>query len=618
MTKCTITIQTEIISHITGLAAPHRKQLYEHFGFFIENHRAHPKVQAHMWDGKIRFFTQSGVTYTLLLEEIMKEIDKLGYEFEVIDKRTSVIPNEYKVEANIFKECFDKYNNPFVLRDYQCTVANILLDNINGIVVAATSAGKGSIICAICKAIISTPNFKVIVIVPNTTLVNQSVEECKQYNLDVGEFSGRVKDTDHDVVISTWQTIKNQPEILYEFKGLVVDECFSGDMLVTMSDFSEKKIKDVVVRDIVKSYDFGTGSFCDKVVTHVHHNLQKSQSDNMLRLTFDNGVTEVTENHIFFTTYGPKKAKDLTVEDDVLNIDYNLKDHRTSWLIKKEHVIKPSVVYDLTVDDTHNYYVNGCLVSNCHGARANILKKLLTDHGNHIAMRFGVTGTMPKNKAQEYTIKSSLGPVRYTISAEWLQQNGYISTLNIRNLNIIENIDMNYFPDYESEVVYLCRPERILKIAEIIQTIHAKDPSKNILCLVNHKNTGKILTECLTDSFYIDGDVKSKKRTDTLKRYASEDGVVGVATFGVASTGVSQDRIHVMIVIDAGKSFIKVIQSIGRGLRKGGGKSHVDTYDIGSNLLFSHQHYKKRLQHYNEANYPHKTTNININDDVVI
>lgn len=470
--KCTIEIKTEVISVVKGMNVEDVRTLYEKFGFFIEGYQNHPKVQAHMWDGKIRFFSMKGVTYTLLLEEILPIIQKMGYFFTITDDRTGILPKEFKVTSDIFKDCFDKYNNPFVLRDYQCLVSNILLEHGNGILVAATSAGKGSIICALCKGINSTNGFRTIVIVPNRTLVNQSVAECKQYNLEVGEYSGAVKDIDHPIVISTWQTLKNKPEVLQHFSAVIVDEC--------------------------------------------------------------------------------------------------------------------------------------------HGSRANLLRDLLVEHAQHITVRFGVTGTMPPNGAQEYTVKSSLGPIRYSITAKWLMDNGYISTLSIRNINIIERLDMNYFPDYASEVTYLCRPQRIVLIAKIINAIHAKDPTKNILCLVNLKSTGNILEQCLDGSFYIDGDISAKKRTSTLNRYATEDGLKGIATFGVASTGVSQDRINILIFVDAGKSFIKVIQSVGRSLRKGGGKNHADVYDIGSNLIFSHDHFKKRIKHYNDANYSHRTTNIDV------
>lgn len=470
MTNCTIHIKSEIVCIVRGLTIEHRHEMHDRYNFYIDNYINHPRVVAGLWDGKKSFFTLSGTTYTLLLEYLVKDLIGMGYGIDIVDDTKPMVHVDFKVEPDIFCDCFDKYGNPFKLRGYQCDSANLLLEYGNGIIEAATSAGKGSMICAISKAIISTTGFKMIIIVPNTTLITQSIEECKQYNIDVGEFSGSVKDLNHPVVVSTWQTLKNSPKVLGQFSALICDECHSG--------------------------------------------------------------------------------------------------------------------------------------------KADILNDLLINHASHITLRFGVTGTIPKNKAQKFSILSALGPVRKKITAKWLQDNGYISTINIHNIVVTENSTLTYFPDYDKEVEHLEREYRLDFIVDFIKTIHEDNLSKNILVLMNHKKVGTYLAQHFDKSFYIDGGVKASKRLDHLKRYASEDGVIGFGTFGVASTGVSQDRIHIMVTIDIGKSFIRVIQSIGRGLRKGGGKQHIDLYDIGSNLLYSQDHLNKRLVYYREAEYPYTTIKI--------
>ena len=124
-------------------------------------------------------------------------------------------------------------------------------------------------------------------------------------------------------------------------------------------------------------------------------------------------------------------------------------------LIKKEYITKPSIVYDLTVEDNHNYFVNGVCVSNCHTARGNVIQQLLVKYGTHLIFRYGVTGTLPPNKADEMAVKSALGQVVMTISAKYLQDRGFISTLNINMYEMKENIDTKAFPDYESETTNL-------------------------------------------------------------------------------------------------------------------------------------------------------------------
>ena len=474
LTKCVFEIVNEVTTIVRGLSHEDRELLYDDYGFYDENYKNNPRVQSGLWDGKYRFFFFFGLTYTLLLEEIYTSVVKLGYEVDVQDKRTGLIPNYSIINADIFSNCFDKYNQPFSLRPYQCKVANLLLDNMNGIVVAATSAGKGSIICSMSKAMTEkTKESKVVIIVPNTTLVSQSINECKQFNLDVGEFSGTTKDLNHQIVVSTWQTLNKQPDTLKQFNALIVDEC--------------------------------------------------------------------------------------------------------------------------------------------HSSQAACLKKLLTEYAQHISMRFGVTGTMPKNKAKNYMVKSCLGPVRYTISAKWLQDNGYISTIKIKHLVLTENVDSDSFPDYDSEVMFISRPQRIAKIAQLILDYSGEFPEKNILCLVNHKKVGHMLEQMIDADLYVDGDMKPpKKRIETFNRYAKEDGLKGVATFGVAFIGLSQDRINTMFIVDVGKSFIKVIQSVGRGLRKGGGKNHIDVFDVSSSMNWSQKHRKDRNVFYNEAEYPYTTQRIDV------
>jgi len=57
------------------------------------------------------------------------------------------------------------------------------------------------------------------------------------------------------------------------------------------------------------------------------------------------------------------------------------------------------------------------------------------------------------------------------------------------------------------------------------------------------------------------------------------------------------------MMVDAGKSFIKAIQSVGRGLRRSGDKNRVKVVDVYSKLKFSKKHSNERKKHYKEAEY---------------
>ena len=83
----------------------------------------------------------------------------------------------------------------------------------------------------------------------------------------------------------------------------------------------------------------------------------------------------------------------------------------------------------------------------------------------------------------------------------------------------------------------------------------------------------------------------------------SSDKII-VATYGVAAVGINIPRIFNLVLIEPGKSFVRVIQSIGRGIRKAEDKDHVQIWDITSTCKFAKRHLTKRKQFYREANYP--------------
>jgi superfamily II DNA or RNA helicase len=77
-----------------------------------------------------------------------------------------------------------------------------------------------------------------------------------------------------------------------------------------------------------------------------------------------------------------------------------------------------------------------------------------------------------------------------------------------------------------------------------------------------------------------------------------------VATYGVASVGINIPRIFNLVLLEPGKGFVRVIQSIGRGVRKANDKEHVEIWDIASTAKYSKKHLTERKRFYKEAKYP--------------
>jgi superfamily II DNA or RNA helicase len=127
----------------------------------------------------------------------------------------------------------------------------------------------------------------------------------------------------------------------------------------------------------------------------------------------------------------------------------------------------------------------------------------------------------------------------------------------------------------------------------------------NTLVLVDRVAAGTELVSRLGDkAVFVSGATKSKTRQDEYDMVADSVDKIIVATYGVAAVGINIPRIFNLVLIEPGKSFVRVIQSIGRGIRKAEDKDHVQIWDITSTCKFAKRHLTKRKQFYKEANYP--------------
>jgi len=112
------------------------------------------------------------------------------------------------------------------------------------------------------------------------------------------------------------------------------------------------------------------------------------------------------------------------------------------------------------------------------------------------------------------------------------------------------------------------------------------------------------LEELIVGSVFVQGRTKMEDREEEYDSIATEQHKVIIATYGVAAVGINLPRIFNLVLLEPGKSFVRVIQSIGRGIRKAEDKDHVEIWDITSTCKFSKRHLTTRKKFYKEANYP--------------
>ena len=247
------------------------------------------------------------------------------------------------------------------------------------------------------------------------------------------------------------------------------------------------------------------------------------------------------------------------------------------------------------------------MVDEVHMAKADVLKTLLTHNLSNAPIRWGLTGTVPKEEHEFQALRASLGEVVHRVAAHELQEKGVLSNCHV---NIIQTAEWKEFGSYPEELKYLVTDETRLEfIANLINDISA---TGNTLVLVDRIECGKFLTEKLTDSVFISGAVKTKDRKESYDEIKTATNKIIVATYGVAAVGINIPRIFNLVLVEPGKSFVRVIQSIGRGIRKAEDKDHVEIWDITSQCKYSKRHLTERKKFYKDAKYPFSITKVSI------
>lgn len=253
--------------------------------------------------------------------------------------------------------------------------------------------------------------------------------------------------------------------------------------------------------------------------------------------------------------------------------------------------------------------VNCVIVDECHSAKADKLQNILTKFLPNAAIRWGLTGTIPKEEINVQRLRASLGDVINRITAKELQETGILSNLHV---NIIQTAEWKEFRSYQEELKYLVTDSTRMsfiakKIAEISKT-------GNTLVLVDRIEAGKYLQVELSTLFsllndrpdvaFISGEVKTKDRKEEYDEVKTSNNKTIIATYGVAAVGINIPRIFNLVLLEPGKSFVRVIQSIGRGVRRAADKDFVNVFDITAATKYAKRHLTERKKFYKDSEYP--------------
>ena len=231
-----------------------------------------------------------------------------------------------------------------------------------------------------------------------------------------------------------------------------------------------------------------------------------------------------------------------------------------------------------------------------------LIKKIRTPH------KFGFTGTMPEAQVDQWNIIGKIGPVLYEKNSYQLRQDDYVAEAVVQVIKIDYKDKPQAFPGdrYDPGAKFRREYDFLAKNTfrnSIISKLSGKFDN-NCLIMVDYIEHGEQLFGALKAScpdkqvFFIRGDVAVEERDRVKKLMENTSNVVCVAISKIFSTGINIKNLHYIVFAGGGKAKVKIVQSIGRGLRLHKDKKGVIIIDIADMLYYSHKHYKKRLNLY--------------------
>jgi len=311
-------------------------ELSEHFTFEVPGAKFMPAVKRRVWDGKIRMLDRTtGQINAGLYWAIKKFAMERGYGSKVEEGQYDYPYATNKVNHLKTIEWLDSLDMPYKPRDYQYEALTHAIKYRRAILLSPTGSGKSFIIYMLMRWYLENRQAgkKILLIVPTTSLVEQMYSDFKDYGFDVDNnchriYSGKDKETDKDIVITTWQSIyKLHPVWFHEFG------CIFGD---EVHGFKSKSLSSIMNKAVNAEYRFGTTGTLDGTQVHklvleglfgpVHrvtttHELQ--QKDTLAKLDID----------ILLLQYSKEQCKEMEGKTYQEEIDFIVSNERRNKFI---------------------------------------------------------------------------------------------------------------------------------------------------------------------------------------------------------------------------------------------------------------------------------------------
>jgi superfamily II DNA or RNA helicase len=263
----------------------------------------------------------------------------------------------------------------------------------------------------------------------------------------------------------------------------------------------------------------------------------------------------------------------------------------------------------------------GCVIGDeVHQFKATSLKSIMEKLIN-CRYRVGFTGTLDGSLTNRVTLEGLFGPVHQVTTTTKLQEQNYVADLKIKAIILQYSSDTKLLVrkcTYPQEMDFLVRHEKRNKF---IRNLSLSLKGNSLILFQYVDKHGKFLYDMISSKaeerkvFFVHGGVEGDDRERIRGIVETESDAIIVASYGTFSTGINIRNLHNVILASPSKSRVRILQSIGRGLRIGDDKSEMTLYDIADDLKskthtnFTLQHFMERLNIYNSEGFEYKIYN---------
>lgn len=512
-----------------------------------------------------------------------------------------------------------------------------------GVIQAGTGFGKTELMCAstqILKELNGGKYPTILVLEPTVELMKGIIKRFKAYKIPVNNyretrmiFSNKVNIA-HP--ISLCNDLENDKKLLDKVEVQFVDECLKGDTKIMLPDNKFVTIEEIYNNKFiteVMSYNFDKNIYEPKKIVR---KMRQDFNDNFWKITYTNPLTNkdeylcCTNNHKIWTyNRGYVRCDELTT-DDYLKIHSELLTKIRIKQIKKLKNKMNTYKYNIEVEDNHNYWANGILVSNCHHSQSFTFSTP-TQHMANLMYSIGLSATFLSHyhvdgeyvddfSYEELRRLGACGPIIMKVDGKELIEENQLATPKLCILNNQANeeidetkIDYTWHNVNKIRLQSNARTKLIAQAAvvfakhgyKVIILMNVLDWGRRIMSEMYNMGYGDLVRTCFGGQTYEKCNRKTgrieKEWNNTLDLFDKNKIKVIVGSSAIQE-GVDLSRVDVCILGQGGKSDRTCLQSVGRALRKSKTGKYswiVDINDLEDDML--QKQFNERMTKYKKV-----------------